>query len=84
MLQIRLPRAAPNDTERLNEMYLRALTRGDELTVWGAYLLEEALEVVCLCRVVIALDRFPNPRIQNAFRCRLCQQEIPADGPEDY
>ena len=56
MLQIRLPRDTPNETERLNQMDLRALTMGAEAAVLVAYLLEEAAEEACLCRVVIALD----------------------------
>jgi hypothetical protein len=56
MLQVRLPRAAPNDPELLNEIKWRGLTMGDEEVLWGAYRREKASEVVCPCREVIALD----------------------------
>ena len=39
-------------------MDLRALTMGGVAAAWVAYLHEEAVEEACLCRVVIALDRF--------------------------
>jgi hypothetical protein len=56
MLQVHLPRAAPNDPELLNEIKRRGLTMGDEEVLWGAYRREKASEVVCPCREVIALD----------------------------
>jgi hypothetical protein len=56
MLQVPLPRAAPNDTELLNEMKPRGLTTGDGEVLWGEYRREMASEVVCPCREVIALD----------------------------